>query len=49
MSAVTFRDPELRSALLRSAARVDLGAIAANTARIKEIAGPAEVMAVVKA
>jgi alanine racemase len=49
MSAVTFRDPELRSALLRSAARIDLGAIAANTARIKEISGPAEVMAVVKA
>src|SRR5450432_4089602 len=49
MSAVTFRDPELRSALLRSAARIDLGAIAANIARIKEIAGPAEVMAVVKA
>jgi alanine racemase len=49
MAAVTFRDPELTAALLRSAARIDLEAISANVVRIREIVGPAEVMAVVKA
>ncbi|MDQ1496204.1 MAG: alanine racemase, partial [Actinomycetota bacterium] len=34
---------------IRAAARVDLGAISANVGRLVEIAGPAQVMAVVKA
>jgi alanine racemase len=47
--AVTYRDPTVAAAALRAAARVDLGAISSNVLRIKEIVGPAEVMAVVKA
>jgi alanine racemase len=49
MAAVTSRDPELATARLRAAARIELGAISANVSRIKEIAGRAQVMAVVKA
>jgi alanine racemase len=47
--AVTSRDPVLASSALRAAARIDLAAISANVSRIADIAGPAEVMAVVKA
>src|SRR5665213_1821396 len=47
--AVTYRDPAVAAAALRAAARVDLGAISSNVSRVKEIVGPAEVMAVVKA
>jgi alanine racemase len=47
--AVTFRDPALASAASRAAARIDLGAISANVSRIADIAGAADVMAVVKA
>jgi alanine racemase len=46
---VTYRDPAVAAAALRAAARIDLGAISSNVSRLKEIAGPAEVMAVVKA
>jgi alanine racemase len=46
---VTFRDPLLASAALRAAARIDLSAISANVSRIAEVAGQADVMAVVKA
>ncbi len=46
---MTFRDPLLASGALRAAARIDLGAISANVARIADVAGPADVMAVVKA
>ena len=49
MAAVTSRDPELAAALLRAAARIDLGAISSNVATIRDVVGPAEVMAVVKA
>ena len=49
MAAVTSRDPELATARLRAAAHIELGAISANVSRIREIAGPAQVMAVVKA
>jgi alanine racemase len=49
MAAVTSRDPELATARLRAAAHIELGAISANVSRIREIAGRAEVMAVVKA
>ena len=46
---MTYRDPAVAAAALRAAARVDLGAISSNVSRVKEIVGPAEVMAVVKA
>jgi len=46
---VTYRDPAVAAAALRAAARIDLGAISSNVARVKEIVGPADVMAVVKA
>jgi alanine racemase len=46
---VTSRDPALASATLRAAARIDLTAISNNVSRLVEIAGPADVMAVVKA
>jgi alanine racemase len=49
MAAVTLRDPELGAARLRAAAHIQLGAISANVSRIREIVGPAQVMAVVKA
>jgi len=49
MAAVTLRDPELGAARLRAAAHIELGAISANVSRIREIVGPAQVMAVVKA
>jgi alanine racemase len=46
---VTSRDPALASDTLRAAARIDLTAISNNVSRLVEIAGPADVMAVVKA
>jgi len=46
---VTSRDADLGTARLRAAAHIELGAISANVARIREIASPAHVMAVVKA
>jgi alanine racemase len=49
MAAVTFRDPELSAAMLRAAAHIDLDAISSNVTAIRDIVGPAEVMAVVKA
>jgi len=46
---VTYRDPTVAAAALRAAARIDLGAISSNVSRVKDIAGRADVMAVVKA
>jgi alanine racemase len=46
---VTSRDQVLASAALRAAARIDLGAISSNVSRLVEVAGQADVMAVVKA
>lgn len=46
---MTSRDPVLASSALRAAARIDLAAISSNVSRIADIAGPADVMAVVKA
>lgn len=46
---MTFSDSSLASGALRAAARIDLGVISANVARIADVAGPADVMAVVKA
>ncbi len=49
MSSQPPADSALGAGRLRAAARIDLGAISANVRRIRELVGPSQVMAVVKA